>query len=184
MSYSLSDRHRGASVLSASVRRCFVVSLLHSFDLSQRTAAQLLLSAIQRYPARIDFIIPGIFASHTNGRAHQISRDSITAASAPPLGTPSGSKKRISRSNSASDNPSNAGTRGSCSGATPNPRLARMGASHRAIRVQNPQSASKNNHPRACRPFPSVNSDAREIMVFFPVSQLSDLVGNSKDSSP
>ena len=155
-----------ASVLFASVRQGFVVSLLHSFDRSQRTAAQLLLSAIQRYPARIDFIVPGILENHTSGRAHQISRARATAASAPPNCRPSESRSRISRKSSSRDIPSKDPTRGSCNGATASPLLSRIGANHRAILVQNPHLASKNNHPRACRPFPSVNSDVSEIMAF------------------
>ncbi len=110
--------------------------------------------------------MPGICASHTNGRAHQISRATASTASAPPNWLPSESKKRSSRNNSAFGKPSSAPTRGSWSGATASPRRSRIGNSHRAIRVQNPHSASKNNHPRACRPFPSVNSDASEIMFF------------------
>jgi hypothetical protein len=132
---------------------------------THETAAQLLCAAIHRYPPRSHCIIPGIFASHTSGRPHQISRANATAASAPRYWLPSESKNRISRSNSASGNPSNALTLGSCKGANPSPRLPRIGASHRAIRVQNTHSASKNSHPRACRPLPSVNSDASEIMI-------------------
>ena len=71
---------------------------------------------------------------------------------------------RISRISAIGDKPRRAATRASCNGATPIPRRLRIGATHCAIRVQNPQSASKNSHPRAWRPFPSVNSEASEIM--------------------
>jgi hypothetical protein len=107
---------------------------------------------------------PGILLNHTSGRAHQIPRAKATAASAPPNCRPSESKSRISRSNSSRDIPSSAPTRESCKGATASPRRSKIGASHRAIRVQKPHSASKNSHPRACRPFPSVNSDVSEII--------------------
>src|SRR5579864_7631986 len=103
-------------------------------------------------------------ATHTSGRAHHISRATASTASAPPNCLPSDSKKRSSRSNSAFGKPRIAPTRGSCSGATAMPRRTRIGPSHRAQRVQNPHSASKKSQPSACRPFPSVNSDASEIM--------------------
>src|SRR5208282_6763869 len=74
---------------------------------------------------------------------------------------------RISRNNSSRVIPNSAPTRGSCNGATASPLRSKIGANHRAIRVQNAHSASKNNHPRACRPFPSVNSDVSEIMALF-----------------
>jgi hypothetical protein len=109
---------------------------------------------------------PGILLNHTNGRAHQISRAKATAASAPPYCRPSESKSRISRNNSWRDIPSKAPTRGSCNGATARPLRSRIGANHRASRVQNAHSASKNNQPRAWRPFLSVNSDVSEIMFF------------------
>src|SRR5713226_5649799 len=128
------------------------------------SAAQLRLAATQRYPLLRISIIPGIFEIHNSGRAHQISRASSTAASAPPYRLPSLSRNCISRINSSRDNPSSGPTRGSCNGASAIPRRSRIGASHRAIRVQNLHSASKNNHPRACRPFPSVYSLTSEIM--------------------
>src|SRR5260370_16355734 len=109
-------------------------------------------------------VIPGIRANHTSGRAHQISCATASTASAPPYWLPSESRKRSSRNNSDFGKPSSAPTRGSCSGATASPRRSRIGRSQRAIRVQKAHSASKNNQPRACRPFPSVNSDAGEIM--------------------
>ena len=127
-------------------------------------AAQLLLIAIRSYPSRKIRIPPGNPAIHATGRAHQISRASATHASAPPNCLPSESSSRISRINSARESPSSAPTRGSCSGATAIPRLSRIGLTHRAIRVQNPHSASKKSQPRACRPFPSVNSPASEII--------------------
>jgi hypothetical protein len=130
----------------------------------QLTAAQLRSTAIERYQVLSASIPPGTRLNHTNGRAHQISLAKATAASAPPNCRPSESKSRISRSNSSRDIPSKAPTRGSCKGATANPRRSKIGANHRAIRVQNAHSASKNNHPRACRPFPSVNSDVSEII--------------------
>src|SRR5216684_7908261 len=109
--------------------------------------------------------MPGIFEIHSNGRPHQISCASATAASAPPYRLPSLRRNCISRINSSRDNPSNAPTRGSCSGASAIPRRSRIGAIHLAIRVQKRHSASQNNHPRACRPFPSVYSLTSEIMV-------------------
>src|SRR5437016_55680 len=135
-------------------------------DAGQVSAAQLRLAATHLYPLRRISIIPGIFEIHTSGRPHQISRASATAASAPPNRLPSLRRNRISRINSSRDNPSSAPTRGSCSGASAMPRRSRIGASHRAMRVQNLHSASKNSHPRACRPFPSVYSLTSEIMIF------------------
>src|SRR6267378_1259099 len=130
----------------------------------QESAAQLRLAATQRYPLCRISIIPGIFEIHSSGRPHQISRASATAASAPPNRLPSLRRNCISRISSSRDNPSNAPTRGSCSGASAIPRFSRIGASHRAMSVQNLHSASKNNQPRACRPFPSVYSLTSEIM--------------------
>src|SRR5207245_4624285 len=131
--------------------------------------AQLLRPAIHRYPLRRISVIPGILEIQSSGRPHQISRASATAASAPPNRLPSLRRNCISRISSSRDNPSNAPTRGSCNGASAIPRRSRIGASQRAIRVQNLHSASKNNHPRACRPFPSVYSLTSEIMFpFFP----------------
>src|SRR5216683_689125 len=77
--------------------------------------------------------MPGICASHTNGRAHQISRATASAASAPPNWLPSESKKRSSRNNSAFGKPSSAPTRGSWSGL--------------AVALKNRQQPSR--HPRA-----------------------------------
>src|SRR2546430_4943584 len=133
-------------------------------DAGQVSAAQLRLAATHLYPLRRISIIPGIFEIHTSGRPHQISRASATAASAPPNRLPSLRRNCISRINSSRDNPSSAPTRGSCSGASAMPRRSRIGASHRAMRVQNLHSASKNSHPRACRPFPSVYSLTSEII--------------------
>lgn len=130
----------------------------------QLTATQLRRMAIERYQLLSAPNPPGTLLNHSNGRAHQISRAKATAASAPPNCRPSESRSRISRSNSSRDIPSKAPTRGSCNGATANPRRSKIGANHRAMHVQNPHSASKNNHPRACRPFPSVNSDVSEII--------------------
>src|SRR5207245_3172288 len=109
--------------------------------------------------------MPGIFAIHSSGRPHQISRASATAASAPPNRLPSLRRNCISRLSCVRDKPSNAPTRGSCSGARAIPRFSRIGTSHRAMRVQNLQSASKKSQPRACRPFPSVYSLTSEIMI-------------------
>src|SRR6266436_3795342 len=131
----------------------------------QETAAQLRLAATHLYPLRKISIIPGIFEIHDSGLAHQISRASATAASAPPNRLPSLRRNCISRISSSRGIPSSAPTRGSCSGANDIPRRSRIGAIHLAIRVQNRHSASKNNHPRACRPFPSVYSLTKEIMV-------------------
>lgn len=110
--------------------------------------------------------MPGIFESQTSGMAHQISLESSTAASAPPKCVPSQCRNRISRRRSCGVSPSSAPTRGSCRGAIPSPRFSKAGAMACATRVQNLQSASKNNHPRACRPFPSVYSSTREIMAY------------------
>src|SRR6267143_7315107 len=131
----------------------------------QDTAAQLRLAATHRYPLRKISIIPGIFEIHSSGRAHQISRARATAASAPPNRLPSLRRNCISRIKSSRGSPSSAPTRGSCNGASAIPRRSRIGASHLAIRVQNRHSASKNNHPRACRPFPSVYSLTSEIIL-------------------
>src|SRR5580704_6983004 len=136
-------------------------------ETGQLTATQLRCIAIERYPLLRAPIPPGILLNHTSGRAHQISLAKATAASAPPNCRPSESKSRISRSNSSRDIPSKAPTRESCRGATASPLRSKIGDNHRAIRVQNAHSTSKNNHPRACRPFPSVNSDVSEIMGFF-----------------
>jgi hypothetical protein len=127
-------------------------------------AAQLLRSAIDRYAFRNRDIPPGTFDAHTSGRAHQISRANATAASAPPDCFPSPHKTRISCNKSSRGIPNSVPTRESCKGATAMPRLAKIGATQRASRVQNPHSASKNNHPRARRPFPSVNSEASDII--------------------
>ena len=151
--------------------RYVVTSLLLYFVTAHFCAAQLRRAATDRYPLRSQFIIPGIAASQTSGRAHQISRARATPASAPPYWRPSASSTRISRSDSACDRPSSAPTRASCNGATASPRLCTIGASHRATRVQNPHCASKNSQPRACRPFPSVNSDANEIIVLFLIAE-------------
>src|SRR6266478_3666547 len=129
------------------------------------TAAQLRFPAIHRYPLRKISVIPGIFAIHSSGRAHQISRASATAASAPPNLLPSLRRNCISRIKSSRGSPSSAPTRGSCNGASAIPRRSRIGASHLAIRVQNWHSASKNSQPRACLPFPSVYSLTSEIIV-------------------
>src|SRR5208282_2553149 len=107
---------------------------------------------------------PGILAAQTRGRAHQISRARASTASAPPYCVPFCKRKRNSRRSSCRDIPSSAPTRGSWSGATAKPRRARMGASHRAMRLQKLQSASKKSQPFAWRPFPSVYSLANEIM--------------------
>src|SRR5882672_8687292 len=130
----------------------------------QETATQLRRPAIQRYPLRKTSIIPGILDTQSNGLHHQISRASATAASAPPYRLPSLKRNCISLINSSRRSPSSAPTRGSCNGASSSPRFSRIGASHRAMRVQNRHSASKKNHPRACRPFPSVYSLTSEIM--------------------
>src|SRR5215472_1980231 len=127
--------------------------------------AQLRFAATQRYPLRRISMAPGIFENHTSGAAHQISRASSTAASAPPYRLPSHSRNCISFINSSCDRPSNATTRGSWSGASAMPRRSRMGTSQRATRVQNLHSASKNSQPRACRPFPSVYSLTSEIIL-------------------
>src|SRR5256886_9432576 len=149
-------------------------------DAGQVSAAQLRLAATHLYPLRRISIIPGIFEIHTSGRPHQISRASATAASAPPNRLPSLRRNCISRINSSRDNPSSAPTRGSCSGASAMPRFSRLGASHRAMRVQNLHSASKNSHPRACRPFPSVYSLTSEIIaVLLPSSLFSASSANS-----
>src|SRR4029077_17179750 len=150
------------------------------------TAAQLRFPAIHRYPLRKISIIPGIFEIHKSGRAHQISRASATAASAPPNRLPSLRRNCISLINSSRDNPSNDPTRGSCSGASAIPRRSRIGASQRAIRVQNLHSASKNSHPRACRPFPSVYSLTSEIMLHlrFPAPLDSSLRISAFSASP
>src|SRR5713226_281165 len=131
----------------------------------QLAAAHLRFAAIHRYPLRRISIIPGIFEIHRSGRPHQISRASATAASAPPYWLPSLNRNFISSINSSRGIPSSAPTRGSCKGASAIPRRSRIGAIHRAIFVQNLHSASKNSHPRACRPFPSVYSLTSEIMV-------------------
>src|SRR6266446_4099853 len=107
---------------------------------------------------------PGRFANQTNGRAHQISRATATTASAPPYCAPSDNRNRSSLRRTSFFIPSSAPTRGSCSGATAMPRRSRIGAIQRAIRVQNPHSASKKSQPLARRPLPSVYSFAREIM--------------------
>ncbi len=144
---------------------------------AQPTAAQLRCIATDRYHPLSAPIPPGTLLNHTSGRAHQISRANATAASAPANCRPSESRSRISRNNSSRVIPSSAPTRGSRNGATASPRRSKIGASHRAIRVQNAHSASKNNHPRACRPLPSVNSDVSEIILvgqtFLSVSLLS-----------
>src|SRR3989442_1743976 len=88
----------------------------------------------------------------------------FVAALDPPYWLPSLSSRRISIINSSRDIPSSAPTRGSCSGASAIPRRSKYGASHRANRVQNRHSASQNNPPRACRPFPSVYSLTSEII--------------------
>ena len=137
---------------------------LTSSGTAQRTAAQLRCIAIDRYQPLSVSMPPGTLLNHTSGLAHQISRASATTASAPPYCRPSESKSRISRNNSSGVIPSKAPTRGSCNGASASPLCSKIGASHRAIRVQNTHSASKNSHPRACRPFPSVNSDVSEII--------------------
>src|SRR5882672_12770117 len=139
-------------------------------DVGHASAAQLRWAAIDRYPLRRISIIPGIFEIHRSGRPHQISRANATAASAPPYRLPSLKRNCISRINSSRDNPSSTPTRGSCSAAKASPRRSRIGASHCAILVQNLHSASKKNHPRACRPFPSVYSLTTEIIavLFFP----------------
>src|SRR6266478_6631734 len=136
----------------------------------QLAAAHLRFTAIHRYPLRRISIIPGILEIHSSGLPHQISRASATAASAPPYWLPSLSRNFISSINSSRGNPSNAPTRGSCSGASAIPRRSRIGAIHLAVRVQNRHSASKNSHPRACRPFPSVYSLTSEIMVSYPAA--------------
>jgi hypothetical protein len=130
----------------------------------QLTATQLRFIAIERYQLLSAPSPPGTLLNQTSGRAHQISCAKATAASAPPNCRPSESKSRISRKSSSRDIPRSAPTRGSCKGATASPLLSSIGASHRTIRVQNAHSTSKNNHPRACRPFPSVNSDVSEII--------------------
>src|SRR5467141_2867927 len=146
----------------------------------QETAAQLRLAATHRYPLRKISIIPGIFEIHSSGRAHQISRARATAASAPPNRFPSLGRNCISRIKYSRGNPSSAPTRGSCRGASAIPRLSRIGAIHLAVRVQNRLSASKNNHPRACRPFPSVYSLTSEIIaVLLPSSLFSASSANS-----
>src|SRR5258706_12528542 len=146
----------------------------------QLAAAHLRFSAIQRYPLRRISIIPGILEIHTSGRPHQISRASATAASAPPYWLPSLSRNLISSINSSRGIPSSAPTRGSWSGASAIPRRSRIGAIHLAVRVQNLHSASKNNHPRACRPFPSVYSLTSEIIaVLLPSSLFSAFSANS-----
>src|SRR2546422_770645 len=101
-------------------------------------------------------------------------------APAPPHRLPPLKRNCIPRINSSRRSPSSAPTRGSCNGASSSPRFSRIGASHRATRVQNRHSASKKNHPRACRPFPSVYSLTSEIMTrsllllhYFSVSMLS-----------
>lgn len=127
-------------------------------------ATQWRLVANHRYPRRNTSTIPGSLESHTSGRAHQTSRAKASTASAPPDCLPSDKTKRNSRSKSFRESPSNAPTRGSCSGASSRPRRLRIGASQRAIRVQNLQSASKKSQPRAWRPLLSVNSDVSEIM--------------------
>src|SRR5215469_8692313 len=129
-------------------------------------AAQLLCSAIQRWPAWSASIIPGINESHTSGRAHQISRATASTASAPPCCVPSERRNFNSRSNSWRRRPKRAPTRGSCKGATARPRRSSIGSSHLAMRVQKPHWASKKSQPRACRPFPSVYSLASEIMAY------------------
>src|SRR6267142_1615058 len=149
-------------------------------DVGHASAAQLRWAAIDRYPLRKISIIPGIFEIHSNGRPHRISRANATAASAPPYRLPSLRRNCISRINSSRDNPSSAPTRGSCSGASAIPRRSKYGAIHRAILVQNLHSASKNNHPRACRPFPSVYSLTSEIIaVLLPSSLFSAFSANS-----
>src|SRR5712664_2313225 len=134
------------------------------WSVGQETATQLRRPAIQRYPLCKTSIIPGILDTQSNGRHHQISRASATAASAPPYRLPSLKRNCISRINSSRRRPRSAPTRGSCKGASSSPRFSRIGANHRAMRVQNRHSASKKNHPRACRPFPSVYSLTSEIM--------------------
>jgi hypothetical protein len=131
----------------------------------QAAPAQLLCRAIQRYPEcrrAIDF---GILVNQTRGAAHQIWRATARTASAPPNCSPSEVMKRNSRKSSSRVIPRSAPTRGSCSGASANPRRVRIGASHRANRVQKEQSSSKKSQPFACRPFPSVYSLVREIIV-------------------
>src|SRR5258707_3998 len=136
----------------------------------QLAAAHLRFSAIQRYPLRRISIIPGILEIHTSGRPHQISRASATAASAPQYWLPSLSRNLISKSSRSRGIPSSSPTRGSCSGASAIPRRSRIGAIHRAVCTQNLHSASKNNHPRACRPSPSVYSHTSEIMASYPAA--------------
>jgi hypothetical protein len=154
-----------SSIATKYCTSCDPTTSTYEATLRQFVPAQLRRAAIARYPARSHSITPGIAASHTNGRAHQISRAKATHASAPPYGRPSPSNTRISRINSVFDKPSSTPTRSSCNGATAIPRRCKIGANHRAIRVQHLHSASKNNHARACRPFPSVNSEASEIML-------------------
>src|SRR5215472_148469 len=129
-------------------------------------AAHLRFAATQKYPLRKTSIIPGIFETQTSGAPHQISRANSTAASAPPYRLPSLSSNCISFIKSSYDKPSSSATRGSCSGANAIPRRSMMGASQRAMRVQNLQSASQKSQPRACRPFPSVYSLTSEIIFF------------------
>lgn len=125
-------------------------------------------AAIEPYAACKTSFTPGTRETQTSGRPHQISRAMARTASAPPECEPSLMSKRSSWRSSRRDMPSNAPTRGSCSGATPIPRRRRMGVSQRAVRVQKPHSASKKSHPRALRSYLSVNSLARVIMFLSP----------------
>ena len=120
--------------------------------------------AIQRYALRKTCIIPGSLESQTSGRAHQISWASATAASAPPVCWPLLNSRRISSSNSLGDKPRSVPTRGSCNGASANPRFCSAGTRARTILTQKTHSASKNSQPRAWRPLLSVNSEVSEIM--------------------
>jgi hypothetical protein len=115
--------------------------------------------------------MPGAAASQNSGRAHQISRDSATAASAPPNCRPSLSSSRISRNKSICERPRSGPTRESCSGAKANPRFCNAGARARTILTQKAQSESKKSHPRACRPLLSVNSEVSEIMTLISKAQ-------------
>src|SRR5271165_2393450 len=109
--------------------------------------------------------MPGIFASQTNGVAHQIWRERAITASAPPYCWPSDISRWISRIRWSWDRPRSGATRGSCNGARAKPRRSRTGAMARAIFVQNLQSASKKSQPLAWRDLVSVYSLAREIML-------------------
>jgi hypothetical protein len=123
------------------------------------------LAAIQRYAMSIRPFVPVHSTDLANGRAHQTSLATPSTASAPLSCVPPLERNLISFNNSSRESPSNAPTRASCNGASANPRRARAGASHRAIRVQNAHSASKNSQPRARLSFRSVNSSASVIIV-------------------